>query len=182
MGAEERLVFGHTMEALLSRCGRDLTPTQWSELKSRWRVDLDKIQPAYPFTLWCEVLTYLAAVVHPGLSPKEGEEALGREFIERYTETLIGKALFAMLRLLSTERVVRRLARSFRTGTSFTEVEVRELNATGCTVVFNVVEPGGRVTQGVLARGLTLAGIRELSVTLEALEGESATYRLTWSK
>jgi len=105
---------------------------------------------------------------------------LGRDFIERYAETLVGRALFALLRLLGTKRIVHRMTRSFRTGTSFTEIEVVDETETGCVVVFSVVEPRGQFTLGVLEQGLQVAGIPGLTVALESLEGERARYRLTW--
>ncbi len=179
MAVDERLVFGHTMEALLQRCGRHLTRAQWAEL-AKWGVVPEKIQPAYEFSQWCRVLEYVARLMHPELPVGDAEYLLGRDFIEKYAETLIGRALFAMLRLLGTQRTVRRLARSFRTGTSFTEIEVRDMVEDGCVVLFNIVEPRGRVTEGVLARGLEVAGVRGLKVVLQSLDGESATYRLSW--
>lgn len=105
---------------------------------------------------------------------------LGRDFIDNYVETLLGRALFALLRLLGTKRIVQRLARSFRTGTNYTEIDISNETDTGCNLAFNAVEPGAKFTQGVLARGLEVAGIPGVKVELAALDGESAVYALTW--
>ncbi len=180
MQASDRVVFGHSMSALLERCAGELTDEKWAELAALG-VSRTTLLPAYEFELWCRALEFLARATHPDLEVGEAELALGREFIEKYANTLIGTALFALLRLLGTRRTIQRLTRSFRTGTSFTQIDISEETPTGCLLRFNIVEPRGRMTEGVLSKGLEKAGIPDVKVKLESLEGETATYRVQWA-
>ncbi len=180
MQASDRVVFGHTMSALLDRCAGGLTDEKWAHLATLG-VNRAHLLPAYEFELWCRALEYLARETYPELEVGDAELALGRGFIEKYAGTLIGGALFGLLRLLGTKRTIQRLTRSFRTGTSFTQIEVAEETPTGCLLQFNVVEPRGRMTEGVLSRGLEQAGIPGVRVTLESLVGEAAKYRVRWT-
>ena len=180
MQASQRVVFGHTMSALLERCAGGLTDEKWAQLAALG-VSRTTLLPAYEFEIWCRVLEYLARETHPGLEIGDAELALGRGFIEKYASTLLGAALFGLLRLLGTKRTIQRLTRSFRTGTSFTQIEIAEETPTGCLLQFNVVEPRGRMTEGVLSKGLEQAGIPGVRVKLESHVGESATYRVQWT-
>lgn len=167
------------MDALLERCGKTLTDAQWATLAG-FGVSRSHRLPAYELEIWSRVVEYLAHEVYPLQAAPSAEYQLGRDFIDHYVETFVGRALFALLRLLGTKRIVQRLARSFRTGTNYTEIEIRDETETGCRLAFNVVEPRAKFTQGVLARGLEVAGIPGVTVELESLTGESPVYALTW--
>lgn len=180
MEQHERVVFSHTMESLLERCASGLTDEKWAHLATLG-ISRGHSLPAYEAALWFQVIEYVARAVYPEREIGAAEYQIGRDFIERYAETLVGRALFALLRLLGTKRTVHRLTRSFRTGTNFTQVEIEDESDTGCIVAFNVVEPRGRMTHGVLSKGLEVAGIPDLKVALESLDGERARYRLSWS-
>lgn len=176
---ESRVVFGHTMEALLERCARDLPPDGWTAL-GRLGIERTRRLPAYDFGAWCEAVALLAKALHPGLEPGDAEFQLGNDFIERYAESFIGRALFSVLKLLGPRRVLGRMARSFRTGTNFTQVELTEETASSALMRIGAIEPRARFTHGLLTRGLMLAGIPTVRVQLEGIDGETATFRVSW--
>jgi uncharacterized protein (TIGR02265 family) len=72
------------------------------------------------------------------------------------------------------------MARSFRTGTNFTTADVSEETDTGALVRIASIEPRARFTHGILARGLQLAGIPGVKVDVAAIDGDAATYRVSW--
>ncbi len=125
MPPEQRVVFAHTMGALLERCARGLTEEQWAKLAAMGISRTHRL-PAYEFSLWCQAIEFIARCRHPNQPIGDAEYNTGLAFIEAYVETFVGRALFAMLRLLGTKRTVHRLTRSFRTGTNFTQIDVRE--------------------------------------------------------
>lgn len=168
------------MDALLERCAKDLSPDGWATL-ARLGVERDKRLPAYDFHQWCQAVAYLAHAAHPDLEAGEAEYQLGRAFIERYAETFIGKALFAVLKVLGPRRILGRMARSFRTGTNFSSAEVFDETAHGALLRLGPVEPRGRFSHGLLERGLELAGVPGLTVALESLVDEMADFRITWT-
>lgn len=175
----ERVVFSHTMESMLSRFESRFTEERWAHL-ARLGVSRGQRQPAYEFERWCQVIEYLAREFYPGQALTDAEYQLGRDFIERYADTLVGRALFPLLRVLGTKRTIRRLARSFRTGTNFTEVDILDETTNTCVLLFSVVEPRGQVTRGILSKGLELAGIPGVQLSLEHQTGEQARFRLSW--
>jgi uncharacterized protein (TIGR02265 family) len=179
METSERLVFGHSMAALLDRCAKGLSSEHWAALRALG-VERERRLPAYEYERWCRVVEYLAKAVHPELLAGDAEYELGRTFIEVYAETTVGRALFGLLKLLGVSRTIERLARSFRTGTNFTEVETRDKQKSQCSVWFNVVEQRGQFTHGILARGLQLVGGSGVEVELVRLEGGGATYSVRW--
>lgn len=169
------------MTALLERCTLGLTDDGWAQLE-RMGVHRTKRLPAYELERWFQVVEFLARQVYPMLEVGEAEYRMGLAFIDGYEATFIGKALFAVLRLFRAQRVVGRLARSFRTGNNFTELIVRDEQATSCVIELNLIEPRGRLTHGVLQRGLEVAGVRGVEVLIERVDERSADYRVAWAE
>jgi uncharacterized protein (TIGR02265 family) len=183
MADTEPLVWTAPVEALFQRALRGrLTPTLIERVRAAG-IDLEKpLLPAYPWAAWIASLDATAEELYPGHSHAQAYEELGRLTIARYEETLVGKALFAALRLLSPQRVLGRLARSFRTSNNFTETYVVPLGPGRAEIRFNRVEPDPAFTLGVLAAGLPAAGVPAAKVTLHAREGESAIFLLEWNE
>jgi uncharacterized protein (TIGR02265 family) len=182
MGETEPLVWTAPVEALFQRAlkGR-ITPALVERVRAAG-IDLEKpLLPAYPWSSWIASLDATAEVLYPGHSHSQAYEEMGRLTISRYEETLVGKALFAALRLLSPQRVLGRLARSFKTSNNFTETNVVPLGPGRAEIRFNRVEPDPAFTLGVLAAGLPAAGVPGAKVTLQSREGEGATFLLEWN-
>jgi uncharacterized protein (TIGR02265 family) len=175
----QRLVFAHTVEALVERSGAAADPDMRAALRALG-INPDSWLPAYPQAQWFEVIAAIAVWRFPRLTPAEAEFELGLLFIEGYANTFIGTALFAMLKVLPSRRVVDRLARSFRSGNNYTEVEILENVPCRARIRMNTVEPRAQMTRAILQRGLQRGGIEGLQAHLQSHQGSSAEYLLTW--
>jgi uncharacterized protein (TIGR02265 family) len=143
-------------------------------------INTDAWLPGYLQAQWFEAVASIAAWRFPEVAQAEAEFQIGLVFIEGYASTFIGTALFAMLKVLPSRRVVDRLARSFRSGNNYTEVEIVENVPGRARIRMNTVEPRGEMTRAILQRGLQLGGIDGLQAQLVSLQGSSAEYLLTW--
>lgn len=106
---------------------------------------------------------------------------VGRLFMLGYEKTLVGQALIAVLRVLGPKRMLDRMTRNFRTANNYTEVVVEAVTATQHTVrITHVTRPGLFI--GLLEKGLTYAGAKNLSVKLIDHHDTVARYDVRWAE
>jgi uncharacterized protein (TIGR02265 family) len=180
--ASESVVFSHTAESLfLEVLKGEVTPALSDELK-RLGLDLSKpLRPAYPVPVWNAVLEATSRALYPSDPIDVATRRLGERMLEGYNRTLIGKAVIALAKIIGPRRAAKRTQQNWRSGNNYTEAEVVELSPTDVRVVLNEAGVSRWVSAGLLQAGLTMAGAKGLSVTIESFTDTHATYRLTWA-
>jgi uncharacterized protein (TIGR02265 family) len=124
----EQVVFSSVMEALFPAEVRRSLSAPARERLRQLGLDLDRpFHPAYPIGVWAEAVRMLEKERYPQLPTDAAQQQLGEDFMNQYAETLVAKALFALLRVMGPRRAMHRLARNFKSGGSDVEVSVREL-------------------------------------------------------
>jgi len=177
---KEKVVFEHTMESLLRVLGSPPLPEQSAEL-ALLGVDLGKpLQSAYPVELYVTVMDYIIRKRWPELSPEEGGHELGRAFMRAYRQTLMGKAVYALTKLIGPHRTLERITRNFRTANNFTETQLERVGPASYVLRFGYVTRVGYL-QGLLTEALEGTGARGLAVNLLSMAEEGATFRITWT-
>lgn len=176
----EKLIFAQTFEGLLRSFHAQLSPRLASGLRQRGLDPMAALLPAYPQSVFIEVVTFVAGELHPGLPPEEAIAAVGRGFMDGYGETMVGRAMLAMMRLIGPRRTLERVTRQFRTGNNFSETRLTEVGPTEYQLWVNEVRlPGWYI--GILSRGLELAGAQGVRVELLALEAGGGRFCVKWS-
>lgn len=176
----EKLIFAQTFEGLLRSLAGKLTPQLTEGLRHRG-LDLSlALLPAYPLSVWIEVLSFVARERHPGLALDAAVAAVGRDFMDGYAETMVGRAMTAMMRLIGPRRTLERVTRQFRTGNNFSDTRLTEVSATEYRLWVNEVQLAGWYV-GILSRGLELAGGKEVKVELLERDAGAGTFRVRWT-
>jgi uncharacterized protein (TIGR02265 family) len=177
----ERLVFGHNFEGLYVRgLAGKMTP-ELLRLLDEEGVNLQKLAPAYPVEVWMRCLRRTADLLFPAKPKQLAHSELGRRFMRGYFETMMGKALLAMLKVLGPERTFKRMTQNFRTGNNFNEIKSEVPEPGHAEMWINHVlcdDPG--FVQGLISEGLTLIAGREVVVTVRSVEGTAATFTARW--
>lgn len=161
---------------------RALQPPTPPELEAFKRAGIDgkKFQAAYPLIQYTDLVDACGASRFGHLEPLQRFTEVGRLFMLGYEKTLVGQALIAVLRLLGPARVLQRMTRNFRTANNYTEVTLELVAPTQHVVrITHVTRPGLFI--GLLEKGLTYAGAKELSVTLLEHHDKVARYDVRWS-
>jgi len=179
--ADELLIFEQTIEALFVRAlGGRLTP----DCKARLRqagLDVDqKLKPAYPFKSWMTFIRIAAEELFPGVPLPEGTFKLGEAHIEGFRETMLGRAVLSLLRVLGPRRALNRATQNFRSGNNYTESRLTELGPGRFELWMNEVGDFPSFTAGIIHAGLTIAGAKELQVEPSGYDGHACTYRISW--
>ena len=178
----DAVIFAHTAEGFFVRgLGAALTPALREALKPLGFDFSRPLLPAYPVSRWNEALFVVRRHVHPSLSDDEGIRLLGERMIDGYNETMVGKAVLSMARLIGPRRTVGRTRKNWRSGNNYSEVEVVEHAPNDFSILMN--EPGAArwVSQGLLSAGLRFAGAKSLRVDLEHFTDVDVTYRTRWA-
>lgn len=174
----ERLVFESSVQGMLSCLGHPLAPDVKARLVALG-VNPDKLLPAYTMEQFTRLMDFIGELRHPTLSADEKDYALGADFVRGFNQTLIGKATFAMARVLGPARTSRRLTHSMRTVNNYTGSEIVE---EGATFVRVWIAPVGRphFYRGVFDEAGRVAHLTHYRAELTAFDGERADFTFHW--
>lgn len=176
----DRVVFGQSFETLLKACGDPPRPEILAAFREHG-VDMEKpLQVAYPLGHHHAILARVRQLLYPTLSDDEAFFRLGRGFIERYSSTMIGRALLMMLPVLGPRRVLGRLTQSFRSATNYVEASAEEVSARHFLVRVRPVKYPG-FYRGLLTAGLEVSGAKGLEVKVLGRDQDEITFELRWA-
>ncbi len=180
--AEQRLVFASAVEGLFGKAlhGK-VTPPLAAELRG---LGLDvgaPLLPAYPYEQWEAWVSAAARALLPDLPPQHAHATLGEWFIDGYFDTVLGRALKQVVRVLGTRRTLGRMRHNFRSGNNFAESELTELAPTHVLLRLNELRLLGYFAQGMLRRGLAVTQPSTLAVEVSKEDAEGFTYEVKWS-
>jgi uncharacterized protein (TIGR02265 family) len=181
--ADELLVFEQTIEAVFVRAlhGR-VTPNCKARLRQAG-LDLDrKLRPAYPFDAWMTFLRITAEELFPGEPLEQGAFQIGEACIDGFRETMLGRAVLSLLRVLGPKRALMRATQNFRAGNNYTESRLKELGPRQFELWMNEVGSLPTFTAGILYAGLRTAGAENVRVDLSGYDGHTCTYCISWSE
>lgn len=180
--ADEFLVFEQTVEALLRAAEGRLGAAGKERLRAAGLDVERKLKPSYPFHAWMEFIRIVAEELYPGEPLEEAARKVGEAYVAGFRQTMLGRGVLSMLRVLGPRRTVHRATQTFRAGNNYTESRLRELGPTHMELWMNEVGPLPTFTAGIIRAGLLAAGAQEVEVKLAAHDGHAATYRIRWSE
>jgi uncharacterized protein (TIGR02265 family) len=170
------------MEGLLLRAvGKRMTPSLKAKLKDTG-VDLDqRLKAQYSSEVFEKVIAVLHATLYPALSRDDALFKLGTEIVDGYADTLFGKALMAMMKLLGPRRALERLPQSYRGGNNFTDVKLTAKGPREYEMWMNEVGESAQFVRAGIIAVLTRAGGKQVEVKPSRSQGVEGTFHITWS-
>ncbi len=177
-----RIVYRHTVEAfveqVLVRRGL-LTPDFIAELK---QLGLDVTQPReQPPEVWVAVLRATAARLSPARSVADGLEDVGRAMASGFLESLAGRALFVLLRMLGPHKAFLRMPENIQSADTFTQVKARSLAPGSVELIFNTTLGAPTHTRGILLEALFRLNTKNSSVSFTE-HADSTAFVVTWAE
>ncbi len=178
---EVELVFEQAIEGLFKMA---LRPRMTEQLEARLLqagLDLSRpLRPAYPRAEWNDFVRIAAESLWPGKSPEVAYRELGRALIDGYTQTLMGKAIASIVKLIGPRRMLERMTRNLRSGGNFNLTRVTDLAPQ--EVEFWINEPylHPAYVAGMLEAALQLSGAKGVALAVLARDGQGCTYRIHW--
>ncbi|WP_163997723.1 DUF2378 family protein [Pyxidicoccus caerfyrddinensis] len=182
---EQRLVYVQVVEGLLQH---GLQGKVSPRLKQRLRqvgVDLDRpLLPAYPVPLWMHCLSVIVEETYPGMPREEAFRRLAETHVQGYGRTVIGRAVYGVMRLLGPRRLVQRLPQTLHATDNYTEAELVERGPTTYEMKMNSVLDQPGYVESLFESMLRVGGAESPKVTRIHVDPEapSSTYQLTWTE
>lgn len=137
----ERLWFEQAFEGLyLHTLKNQISPRLFAELRDAGLELSGKLKPAYPAAVWAQGIRLTGRELFPGLTAEEREYRMGEIFSDGYASTVMGKALYGLLRMLGPRRTLPRIERNFRNVTNYLQVSVTQPLLDCFEVTFNEVD------------------------------------------
>lgn len=139
---KEPVVFSQVVEALFKH---SLEKEERFNADTRKRIktigiDLDgPLLTAYSAPTWFAAISVCAEVRHPHLPRPQAHYELGRQLALSYGRTTLGRAVYAMLRMLGWERALTRISRGLQSGTNFLSAHTRFVEEGALEISFEVL-------------------------------------------
>ena len=175
----ELLVFSQSFEALLRALGGNLTDA--SKVKFRAvGVNFDKrLLPAYPLDVWVAAMELGSTLLTPDGTAAERHYALGRRIVDSYGETLVGRALLAVMRVIGPRRSFERMTRNLRTTNNYTESSF-EVSGDGQVTLWCSRVVSAEFYRGMFSRTLEAAGGTDGRVQVLSIDASGCKFAVSW--
>jgi uncharacterized protein (TIGR02265 family) len=138
-----------------------------------------KMLPPYPRELTCKVVLICARGLNPTMREDDALRAFGRRFVQRYADSLIGKALLSALRLPGPGKMLVRVATRFRTANNDLETEVTHLRHGAAELWCNDLAYGAWF-EGIIVETLESAGAKEPGVHVMKSDASGTVFANEW--
>jgi uncharacterized protein (TIGR02265 family) len=141
--------------------------------------DLEAPLEHYPLTVWREALEVARLHVHPQLPRAEAYRELGRQFVQGFSETVVGRVFAAAAPLIGAEHCLARLPTYLRAGRTDMHLELRALGPRTWRALVQDPEPLPAFVAGVIEEVLRVTGVHPC-VQVESLDDERYTLAIQW--
>ena len=177
---EQRKVVDTVFEGLFAKALKlEVTP-QLRRRLIELGVDLDHLKPVYPHALWLKSLIAASEELWPGRAVTEGLTELGGRAVSGYFETFIGVALKTLLRVIGVRRTIGRMTLNFSSTNNYTETRVTEVGERHVELWMNELTQTQYNMGGIMQTGLTIAGGKNVRVSMVASDSEGCTFDIRW--
>lgn len=178
-GASGWFVYEHTVEGLFFKALRSrLTPALEQQLKVLG-IDVKGKPKSVPQAQWVRALELAATALFEG-STDERFRQLGHAVMLRYEETVMGKAVITVMRLMGPKRILGRINSTLRSGNNFIEASLSHTGPNSCEGTVNECNGNPHYIAGVLEQGLLIAGAKSPQVLVSEFNGHSARFQISW--
>lgn len=182
MTTPERLVFSQSVEALLIRgVGARMTPQLEDRLR-RVGIDLRRLLPAYSQETWERAVEVVAKELYPDLPMGEAQWKLGESTVYGWGETMLGKAMFALSKVIGPKRALQRFPSMSRASNNYSTMLAHELSPNEFELICEPFAGWPEYVQGCLRAVIDVTGAKEPKVELVEHDRarERIVMRATW--
>lgn len=141
-----------------------------------------KLEPAYPAESWAFAVKLIGADLFPGEEPFLQHRKLGAATVTRFSEGLVGKAMFGLAKLMGARRSLERMTRNLRTGANFLETRLTVIDDKTQEFWINDVTDVPGFYAGLLSPGIELIPGWPDSIELKRRDGDACWYELKFTR
>ncbi len=175
----DHVVFSSTFEALVRALGPKLDESGKARFKAIG-VDFDaRLLPAYTQETWLSAMQIGSDLLMPGESKEAQYYNLGHRIVASFAETMVGRALVAMMRVIGPRRALGRMTRNLRAANNFTETSFAMLDDGRCAVTCSPIV-STEFFRGLFTGSVEAAGGSDVRVELLSVKEGTGTFSISW--
>jgi uncharacterized protein (TIGR02265 family) len=172
-------VYDHTVDGLFFKALRGrMTPPVERKLKDLG-IDLKGKPKSAPHEQWVKALALAANELFFGTIDDRFRQ-LGHCVMIHHEETVMGKAVIAVMRLIGPARVLKRINSTLRSGNNYVQATLAPTGPTTWEGVVNECNGNPNYIAGVIQQGLIISGGKNVKVDAVGFDGHSAHFRISW--
>jgi uncharacterized protein (TIGR02265 family) len=176
----EQLWFDFTIEGIFVKgLGPLLTPELRGDLRALG-IDLNHLNPAYPVEVARRGLEAARLRVFPDVPEDEAFRELGRLSVIGYLDTMVGKAVLGMVRLMGVKRSLLRLHQSVSGGSNYVKTSSVLVAPTCIEITIEDVTGLPTFWEGILLGGAQVAHAKNLRLVRFERPAPACGYRVEW--
>lgn len=177
--SSEWYVYEHTVEGLFFKALKPrVTPVVAEKLKALG-IDLSAKPKSLQHENWKKALLVATELFEGTID--ERYRHVGRSVLLRYEETLMGKTVVGLMRILGPRRVLQRINVSLRSGNNYVEANLVERGEKSFEGTINECNGNPNYIAGVIEQGLIIAGAKSQHVVVQDFDGHAAKFSIEWS-
>lgn len=176
-----KLVHAHTVEGLYWRALAGKVPSALKEELKPLGLDLDGKPRDVEQGQWAQMLAVTVKHLYPHLSADDGYYRLGEAVVQGYENTIMGKALFAVMRMLGPHRVIKRSTANLQSANTFSQATVKQLEPNHYEVWTNECNGNANYLRALMFGALQRSGAEDLKIEVLGFDGHAATFDIRWA-
>lgn len=176
----QRLWFEPVIDGIFNKgLGARLTPELRKELLGIG-LNLSRLEPAYPIETVRAGLELAHKRLFKELTLEQALFELGASSMRGYTDTLVGKALLGVIRLIGVRRSLLRMHLSMSAGNNYLVTNAEVLGPAAIQLTFNDVSGMPSFYQGIIEEGGRMAHAKNLRLTSIPTPAPGHIFRVEW--
>ncbi len=182
MPKTEGVVFRHAVESFIAyvlKRNALLTPDFVAELKASG-FDPEKPRDTEA-DVWISTLRKTATRLSPDADEDAALERVGREMLRGMFETLIGRGMLMVMKLLGVRKSLLRIAEQYNTSDTITRVVTEEVSPTHVRITFNTVRGVPTYVRGLVLEAMQTQGAKDVSITFLNRADGGTVYDVKWA-
>lgn len=179
-GANDWFVYEHTVDALFFKALHARIGPELKEKLKALHIDLDGKPKNVPQADWVRALRLAADELFTG-PLDERYRSLGRAVLQRFEDTLMGRAIIAVMRVMGPARALKRIETNLRGGNNFIRASLVQQGERQFVSEVNECNGNPHYIAGVIDAALHITGAKEVQVKVLHFDGHAAKYAITWS-
>jgi uncharacterized protein (TIGR02265 family) len=174
----ERVIYQNTVVDMLRMLGSPVSPAHLKRLQAIG-IDPANVKSAFNHAQYLQLLDLLGELKFPLESPEQRDFEVGKAFVEGAWQTVFGKAILSVMRMLGPLRSARRMTQTLRSVNSFTTAEHTEISDHEVELWVSPVQRPHYYFGVFVESGRRMHG-ENYVVKFVSCENETAIYRMTW--
>jgi len=178
---DEKVVYKEAVTNILDAFRARVGPKIRERLRAEAGIDEGALKPRYPLAAHDAMVKILSEELFPGRPFDEATYEVGRAMLNHYGRSVLGRAIFSIIRLVGPMRMLKRTPDYYKMNNNFADVKVEAVGEKSYIVDHNEVGAVPHYWRGTMQGSGEVIGLPGHAVDLLDYDGHRARFKIRWS-